>query len=99
MKSNTKAVLMLRRRVYYENEDFADLVVWRVPSPVRGSLHVYKYRFAYVEAGRCEIRFDNEAGKGDHKHIGSLELPYAFVTVQRLLQDFFGAVAVRRARR
>ena len=37
---------------------------------MRGSTHDYKYALAYVVAGQCVIRYDNEAGKGDHKHFG-----------------------------
>ena len=34
------------------------------------------------------VRYDNEAGKGDHKHLGNDELPYQFITVKQLLADF-----------
>jgi hypothetical protein len=35
------------------------------------------------------LRYDNEAGKGDHKHIDAEEVAYAFSTVERLVTDFF----------
>lgn len=38
------------------------------------------------------IRFDNEAGKGDHKHLGALESPYRFTSPSALLQDFWETV-------
>jgi hypothetical protein len=34
------------------------------------------------------MRFDNEAGKGDHVHRGDTENAYAFTTVDQLLADF-----------
>jgi hypothetical protein len=58
---------------------FQQLVLWRVPSPVRGSAHGYKCRFALVVDGVCVLRYDNEAGKGDHKHVGEVETAYRFI--------------------
>ena len=40
-------------------------------------------------AGQCVVRYDNEAGKGDHRHLGERELPYRFSTLQALLGDFW----------
>ncbi|WP_244642709.1 DUF6516 family protein [Phyllobacterium sp. 628] len=64
------------------------MVVWLVPSPLKGSSHQYKYRFALVANNVCVLRYDNEAGKGDHKHIGEVEIPYVFSTINTLLLDF-----------
>jgi hypothetical protein len=83
-----KAVLLLRRRVVLDEDAFADLVLWRVPRPVPGCTHAYKYRLAYVRAGHCLVRYDNEAGKGDHRHLGPLERPYRFTDPDTLLADF-----------
>ena len=45
------------------------------------------------------IGFDNERGKGDHKHLGKLEMPYEFKGVDRLIADFIGEVELwKRAR-
>jgi hypothetical protein len=68
---------------------FAELRIWRVPSSVRGSFHDYKYSLAYVVSGTCVLRYDNESGKGDHKHIGEVETAYDFTTPARLLADFW----------
>lgn len=63
-------------------------MVWRVSEPVRGSQHDYKYRLALVVDGVCVLRYDNEAGKGDHLHIGEEEAPYAFRDLTTLYADF-----------
>ena len=42
-----------------------ELVVWRVPEPVRPSEHGFKYRAAAIDGVRV-VGFDNEPGKGDH---------------------------------
>lgn len=65
-----------------------DTVIWQVPAPLPGSPHPYKYRLAYVVAGQCVLRYDNEAGKGDHKHVGETEVPYRFVDTDTLVDDF-----------
>ncbi len=74
---------------------FVELKVWEVPRPVPGSDHRYKYRLALVVDGVCVLRYDNEAGKGDHKHLGAeqREAPYHFVSLHQLLDDFFAEVA------
>jgi hypothetical protein len=73
-----------------------ELVVWRVPQPVPPSRHEFKYRAAYAVGGVRIVGFDNERGKGDHCHIGGQERPYAFVSVQQLVEDFIAAVDAAR---
>jgi hypothetical protein len=68
------------------------MVVWRVQSPVAGSHHGFRYRLALVVDGRCVLRYDNEAGKSDHKHVGEDEIPYVFTTAETLLNDFWNDV-------
>lgn len=83
-----KARLLLDRRIVLTPTVFAELVLWEVPEPVAGSAHSYKYRLALVAGGACVLRYDNEAGKGDHAHRGAEEHPYRFQGVDRLVADF-----------
>lgn len=62
--------------------------MWSLPTPAKASAHSYKYRLALIADGVCVLRYDNEAGKGDHKHLGSREVPYRFSNVDALLEDF-----------
>jgi hypothetical protein len=81
---------LFSRRVVVTEQAFAELVLWEVPEPLSGSKHRYKYRLAFVVAGECVLRYDNEAGKGDHKHVsGKKETKYRFVSVDKLVADFF----------
>ena len=82
------AELLLKRRVTMADVLFAELVIWRVPRPLAGSSHSYKYRLALVANGVCVLRYDNEAGKGDHVHRLSRQYDYHFVDVDTLLSDF-----------
>jgi hypothetical protein len=83
------AELMLKELHIISEDAFVEMVVWRLPSPVEGSRHGFKYRLAFVVRGRCVLRYDNERGKGDHKHIGTDKIPYTFTSPQRLLDDFW----------
>ena len=69
-----------------------ELVVWRVPEPVPPSTHPYKYRAVYIVNGQRILGFDNERGKGDHRHVNDVELSYRFTTVEQLVEDFIAAV-------
>ena len=71
---------------------FAELVLWEVPAPLAGSSHGYKYRLALVADGVCVLRYDNEAGKGDHRHVEEVEQLYRFEGVDRLVADFMADV-------
>lgn len=86
--TNMKATELLRQRIVFSEASFAELVLWRVPEPVTGSNHLFKYRLAYVVAAECVLRFDNEAGKGDHRHFVGKEGKYAFSTPEKLIADF-----------
>lgn len=83
-----KAVNLLRTRIAYSETAFAELVLWQLPKPQPSSPHRFKYRLAYVVNGVCVIRYDNESGKGDHRHFGDSEKRYRFVDPDRLIEDF-----------
>jgi hypothetical protein len=75
--SNMPAEPLLDERHVLSESAFVELVVWRVPAPVRGS-----------QDGECVLRYDNEAGKGDHRHVRDKEREYQFKDAEQLLADF-----------
>jgi hypothetical protein len=83
-----KTLPLIRRRVVLAPDAFAEIVVWRVPEPVTPSSHALKYRLAYVVGGECVLRYDNERGKGDHRHADGTEAAYAFTHADQLMADF-----------
>jgi len=87
-----KARLLLRERLILGEDRFAEMVIWRSPRPVPRSAHGFKYRLAFVVDEVCVLRFDNETGKGDHKHIGAEQMPYAFTSLTRLVRDFWAEI-------
>lgn len=88
-----KARLVQKDRTPVGDRGFAEIVIWQVPAPLPGSTHGYKYRLALVVDEVCVLRYDNEAGKGDHKHLGGREVPYTFTTLEQVVCDFWADVA------
>jgi hypothetical protein len=83
-----KADALIRRRIVVATDAFVEVVVWRLPAPLAPSAHRSKYRLAYVVRGMCVVLYDNERGKGDHRHFSGRETPYRFVSPERLVADF-----------
>lgn len=83
-----KAEPVLSYRQQLTDSLFKEVRVWRLPRPLAGSPHPFKYRLALVSHGRCVLRYDNERGKGDHKHVGEQQHPLTFVSMPQLLIDF-----------
>ena len=89
------AKLLNRSKESLPNGVVIEVVIWAVEPPVRGSAHGYKYRLYAGRQGKTLIRYDNEAGKGDHKHEGTdeTEVPFDFVSMAQTLRDFLVEVA------
>ena len=65
-----------------------EVVISKVPVPVPPGGHDLKYRLFYGRKGERIIGYDNERGKGDHRHLGEAEEAYAFTSLEQLLDDF-----------
>jgi hypothetical protein len=84
-------------RIFYDRKDYSDgaiveLTVWQVPKPVLGSTHDFKYSLFYGYHNKRLAGYDNERGKGDHRHLEGREEPYIFTTVEDLIADFIADV-------
>jgi hypothetical protein len=77
-----KATLLLDFRAT-QGELLVQIALWQLPRPTKDRPHGLKYRL-YLG------RYDNEAGKGDHRHVGADEtqVAYEFSSLERLLNDF-----------
>ena len=89
-----KAEPLIDERHVLDEDTFVEIVIWRLPRQARGSSHRFKYRLALVRGGICVLRYDNEAGKGDHRHVRNVEEPYAFADTDTLLADFWRDVEI-----
>ncbi len=83
-----KAELLFRQKEV-RGRYIREMVVWRLSEPVSGCRHLFKYRFYFgTDDGACLVRYDNERGKGDHRHLSGSEQPYNFGGLKQLLSDF-----------
>ena len=83
-----KATLLARTKEVRDDGSIVEVVIWELPEPLSPSTHAFKYRLFFGKSGQDRVRYDNERGKGDHRHINGEELSYVFVSVDQLLEDF-----------
>jgi hypothetical protein len=69
-------------------DGMVEIVIWQLPSTDAERPHGLKYRLVYIVAGKRLVGYDNEKGKGDHKHFDGMEIKYSFVSVDQLIADF-----------
>jgi hypothetical protein len=84
----TKAAPLLDEKVVLPDGAIMELVIWRLPRATPDRPHGLKYRLYFGRRGICLVRYDNESGKGDHRHIKGREESYRFVSVEKLRRDF-----------
>jgi hypothetical protein len=94
-----KAILILHRKRYFDDGSISEIKLWHVPSPVRGSNHEFRYSLFYGRPGERWVAYDNEPGKGDHRHCGELEEEYGFTSPEQLMSDFLADVEREMLRR
>jgi hypothetical protein len=90
------ATLILHRRRAFDDGSLVEMKLWQLPNPVRGSSHEFKYSMFYGRKGQRLVGYDNEAGKGDHRHYGTAEESYLFTTREQLVADFVADVVRMR---
>ena len=90
------ASLLFHSKRIFDDGAIVELKIWQVPQPIVGSRHGLKYSLFYGQGGRRLVGYDNEAGKGDHRHLGDVEQPYDFTTIDRLVADFLADVQLIR---
>lgn len=93
-----KAALVQSEKQRFEDGAVRQIKIWVVPEPVPPSLHRFKYSLVYVVDGVRVIGFDNERGKGDHRHLHGLETSYQFHSIERLLADFRTLIGQERGK-
>lgn len=85
-----KAKILFKEKNVLEDGYILELVLWELPEKTKDRPHGYKYRLYFGDGkGNCLVRYDNESGKGDHKHIGENEITYEFVDRDKLIEDFY----------
>lgn len=92
-----KAVRIFHDKSVLPDGAIVEMTIWQLPAAGKERPHGLKYSLFYGRDGQRIVGFDNERGKGCHKHIGAKELPYRFVSVGKLVADFLSGVEAARA--
>ncbi len=87
-----KAVLIYRKTEIRPDGIKLEMVIWQLPAPTPNRPHGLKYRLWAGRDGKTLVRYDNEAGKSDHKHVGRAEKPYVWKSMSELVEDFLNDV-------
>jgi hypothetical protein len=83
-----RAEPVARAKEVRDDGAIVEIVIWRLDQPLHPCTHRFKYRLYFGRLGHCRVRYDNERGKGDHRHIEGIEERYEFVSLAKLLDDF-----------
>jgi hypothetical protein len=94
-----RARLIFRDKVTFPDGAIMEVVLWEVLDKTSDCPHGFKYRLHYGLPGKTLVRYDNEKGKGDHRHIKDREEPYNFKDVETLRADFIKSVESIRGER
>ena len=82
------AKLLLKEKFVFDDGAIFEAVIWYLPAPDKERPHRLKYRLYYGYPGQCLVRYDNERGKGNHRHYKDKEENYTFVSIEKLIEDF-----------
>ncbi|MDZ7785093.1 MAG: DUF6516 family protein [Halioglobus sp.] len=77
------------RKLLLDSGAIVQIKIWQLPETTEERPHGLKYSLFYGYPGERVVGYDNEAGKGDHRHYREREEPYQFTTYQTLLADFW----------
>ncbi len=91
-----KATLLHHEKRRFDDGAILEMKLWQVPRSVPASRHRLKYSLFYGRDCARLVGYDNESGKGDHRHINGQETPYVFVSVHKLVADFLADVEAIR---
>lgn len=90
------ATLIFRDKLVFSDGAIQEIVIWRLPATDSERPHGLKYSLFYGKDGERLVGYDNERGKGDHRHYGTREERYDFTTVEQLMSDFEADVQKHR---
>ena len=87
-----RAVLIQDRRLNLHGGWIIQIRIWKLPAASDERPHRLKYSLFFGRKGERIVGYDNERGKGDHRHLRDREEPYAFTTMEKLVADFWNDV-------
>jgi len=92
-----RAKLIYHEKFIYADGAIREMVLWKLPNKTTDRPHGLKYRLYYgLSDGTCIVRYDNESGKGNHRHVKGKEKSYQFRDVETLVADFLEEIEKAR---
>jgi hypothetical protein len=82
------ATLIRHRKLDLNDGAIIEIKIWRLPFSTIERPHGLKYSLFYGRKGERIIGYDNEAGKGDHRHYRTKEEKCQFISLEQLILDF-----------
>ncbi len=79
--------LLLYEKSVQDDGAVSEMKIWQVPKSLRNPQGV-KYSLYLVKESKILVGYDNHHPKGHHRHYGTKQEPYAFTTVEALIDDF-----------
>ena len=92
------ARLIENRKLTLDGGAIIQIKIWRLPGFTAERPHGLKYSLSYGRKGERIVGYDNEAGKGDHRHYRGRQENYRFATYEKLISDFLNDVKKERER-
>ncbi len=86
-----KAEVLLKTKTVNDKGNIVEIKILRVEK-TKSEPYGIKYSLVYIENGKRVIGYDNYERKGDHKHYCDKEIPYNFVSVDKLIKDFLSDI-------
>jgi hypothetical protein len=83
-------------KLVLDDGSIIQIKIWRLPTATRERPHRHKYSLFYGRPGERIVGYDNEAGKGDHRHYRGREETYQFTSYEKLIGDFMNDVSKER---
>jgi hypothetical protein len=87
-----RATLIYEDKALYPDGAIMEMRIWRLPATDSERPHGLKYSLYFGRSGVRLVGYDNERGKGDHRHYGTVETAYTFINVEQLIADFLADV-------
>lgn len=94
-----KAELLFRDKFVYADGAIREMTLWKLLIADEERPHGLKYSLYYGSDGTRVVGYDNERGKGDHRHYREREEKYEFESVEKLIQDFRDDIAEERGKK
>jgi Family of unknown function (DUF6516) len=91
-----KAELAYHDKALLDDGLIVEMTIWRLPVRTAERPHALKYSLFFGRSGERIVGYDNERGKGDHRHYRDREEAYRFTTIEALVADFLADVATAR---